>query len=247
MSQLDKEVTGKIRSLGTKTEYFCRMSSNLTLFNTYSGALEKFEPLEPPFVGIYLCGPTVYGDPHLGHARGPIVVDLLVRYLQLTGHKTRYVRNITDVGHIVGDVDDGDDKIAKKARLDQVEPMEIVQKYTNAYHRAIGKLNVVDPSIEPTATAHIQEQINMIKQIMENGYAYEVNGSVYFDVIKYAEDEDYGHLSGRKIEDLIAGAGEARRALDGQEEKKNPNDPRLPEIKARYNKVKERLLKKNDD
>ena len=149
---------------------------------------------------------------------------LLVRYLNLLGFKTRYVRNITDVGHLLNDSDDGDDKIGKQARLQKIEPMEVVQKYTNAYHRAIGKLNVVDPSIEPRATGHIQEQINMIKTIIENGYAYEVNGSVYFDVIKYAEEKDYGKLSGRKIEDLIAGAGEARRTLDGQDEKRNPND-----------------------
>ncbi|MBR9861352.1 cysteine--tRNA ligase [bacterium] len=200
------------------------MPSKLKLYNTYNAELEEFEPLQAPFVGMYLCGPTVYGDPHLGHSRGPILMDILYRYLMHLGYKVRYVRNITDVGHLQNDSDDGDDKIAKKARLDQVEPMEIVQKYTIAYHKAIDKLNVLPPSIEPRATAHIQEQINMVKGIIENGYAYEVNGSVYFDVLKYAEDEDYGKLSGRKIEDLIAGAGEERRALEGQDEKRNPND-----------------------
>lgn len=200
------------------------MAEKLHLFNTYSGKLELFEPLSPPFVGMYLCGPTVYGYPHLGHSRGPVLMDILYRYLTHLDYKVRYVRNITDVGHLQNDSDDGDDKIAKQAKLDKLEPMEVVQKYTLAYHHAIEKLNVVPPSIEPRATAHIQEQIDMISEIMDNGFAYEVNGSVYFDVIKYAETHDYGKLSGRKLEDLIAGAGEARRELDGQEEKKSPND-----------------------
>ena len=200
------------------------MANKLHLYNTYSSELELFEPINPPFVGMYLCGPTVYGDPHLGHSRGPVLMDVLFRYLSFLDYKVRYVRNITDVGHLVNDADEGDDKIAKQARLDQIEPMEVVQKYTNAYHTAINKLNVWSPSIEPRATGHIQEQIAMIETIIENGFAYEVNGSVYFDVIKYAESNDYGKLSGRKLEDLIAGAGNARRELDAQEEKRNPND-----------------------
>ncbi|MFY0643865.1 MAG: cysteine--tRNA ligase [Bacteroidia bacterium] len=200
------------------------MANKLHLYNTYSSELELFQPINPPFVGMYLCGPTVYGDPHLGHSRGPVLMDVLFRYLTHLGYKVRYVRNITDVGHLVNDADEGDDKIAKQARLDQIEPMEVVQKYTNAYHNAINKLNVWSPSIEPRATGHIEEQIDMIVKIIENGFAYEVNGSVYFDVIRYAETNDYGKLSGRKLEDLIAGAGNARRELDSQEEKKNPND-----------------------
>ena len=200
------------------------MASRLHLYNTYSAQLEEFTPIQAPFVGMYLCGPTVYGDPHLGHSRGPILMDILNRFLLFQGYKVRYVRNITDVGHLLNDADDGDDKIAKQARLDKLEPMEVVQKYTLAYHRAIDQLNVLPPSIEPTASGHIQEQVDMIEGIIANGFAYEVNGSVYFDVLKYAEKHDYGKLSGRKIEDLIAGAGEARRTLDGQEEKKNPND-----------------------
>lgn len=200
------------------------MAEKLHLYNTYSGELELFEPIAPPFVGMYLCGPTVYGYPHLGHSRGPVLMDILYRYLTHLGYKVRYVRNVTDVGHLQNDSDDGDDKIAKQARLDRLEPMEVVQKYTLAYHAAIDQLNVTPPSIEPRATAHIQEQIDMISEIIKNGFAYEVNGSVYFDVIKYAESHDYGKLSGRKIEDLIAGAGEARRELDGQDEKRNPND-----------------------
>lgn len=200
------------------------MAEKLHIYNTYSAKIEQFEPLNAPFVGMYLCGPTVYGYPHLGHSRGPVLMDILYRYLSHLGYKVRYVRNITDVGHLLNDADEGVDKIAKQALLDRIEPMEVVQKYTLAYHGAIDQLNVVPPSIEPTATAHIQEQIDMIQGIIDNGYGYEVNGSVYFDVIKYAKSHDYGKLSGRKIEDLIAGAGEARRELDGQNEKRNPND-----------------------
>jgi cysteinyl-tRNA synthetase len=200
------------------------MPSSLHLYNTLTHRSEKFEPLSPPFVGMYLCGPTVYGDPHLGHSRGALTIDVLLRYLKHLNFKVRYVRNITDVGHLMNDADDGEDKIGKKAKLDNVEPMEVVQRYTNSYHNALKSINIIPPSIEPRASGHIIEQIEMIQEIMENGFAYEKNGSVYFDVIKYAETHDYGNLSGRKIEDLIAGAGENRRSLEGQSEKKNSND-----------------------
>ncbi len=200
------------------------MATPLKIYNTLSQQLEVFEPIKPPMVGLYLCGPTVYGYPHLGHSRGPIVFDVMHRYLLYLGYKVRFVRNITDVGHLVNDADEGEDKIAKKAKTEQVEPMEIAQHYTDAYHWCIDKLNVKRPSIEPRASGHIIEQIEMIEQIINNGMAYEVNGSVYFDVLKYAETNDYGKLSGRILEDLLAGAGEVRRELEGQDEKKNPND-----------------------
>ena len=200
------------------------MPSSLHLYNTLTQKSEKFEPLNPPFVGMYLCGPTVYGDPHLGHSRGALTMDALFRYLKHLNFQVRYVRNITDVGHLLNDGDEGEDKIGKKAKLDNVEPMEVVQRYTNSYHEALKSINVISPSIEPRASGHIIEQIEMIQEIIKNGFAYEKNGSVYFDVIKYAETHDYGNLSGRKIEDLIAGAGENRRSLEGQSEKKNPND-----------------------
>jgi len=200
------------------------MPSLLNVYNTLSAQVEKFEPLNPPFIGLYLCGPTVYGYPHLGHTRGPIVFDVIHRYLNYLGYKVRFVRNITDVGHLVNDGDEGEDKIAKRAKIEQLEPMEIAQHYTDAYHFCIDRLNVKRPSIEPRASGHIIEQIEMIKIIIENGFAYEANGSVYFDVLKYAKTNDYGKLSGRILEDLLAGAGEARRELEGQEEKKNPND-----------------------
>ena len=200
------------------------MPSSLHLYNTLTQKSEKFEPLNPPFVGMYLCGPTVYGDPHLGHSRGALTMDVLFRYLKHLNFQVRYVRNITDVGHLLNDADEGEDKIGKKAKLDNVEPMEVVQLYTNSYHEALKSINVISPSIEPRASGHIIEQIEMIQEIIKNGFAYEKNGSVYFDVIKYAETHDYGNLSGRKIEDLIAGAGENRRSLEGQREKKNPND-----------------------
>ena len=200
------------------------MPSSLHLYNTLTQKSEKFEPLNPPFVGMYLCGPTVYGDPHLGHSRGALTMDVLFRYLKHLNFQVRYVRNITDVGHLLNDGDEGEDKIGKKAKLDNVEPMEVVQRYTNSYHEALKSINVISPSIEPRASGHIIEQIEMIQEIIKNGFAYEKNGSVYFDVIKYAETHDYGNLSGRKIEDLIAGAGENRRSLEGQSEKKNPND-----------------------
>ncbi len=196
------------------------MKQNLKLYNTLSRKKEDFEPIKPPHVGMYVCGPTVYGDAHLGHARPAITFDLIYRYLQHIGYKVRYVRNITDVGHLVNDADAGEDKIAKKARLEQLEPMEIVQYYTNRYHRDMDKLNVLRPSIEPHASGHIIEQIEMARKILDKGYAYEKNGSVYFDVSKYDESNDYGVLSGRKIDEMLS----TTRELEGQEEKNNPAD-----------------------
>jgi cysteinyl-tRNA synthetase len=192
----------------------------LILYNSLSRRKEEFIPLNPPHVGLYVCGPTVYGDPHLGHARPAITFDLLFRYLRFLGYKVRYVRNITDVGHLEADADSGDDKIEKKARLEQLEPMEIVQYYTNRYHEFIGRLNVLPPSIEPQASGHIIEQIAMIRKIMTSGFAYESNGSVYFDVEKYDKKYHYGKLSGRKTEDLLSNT----RELEGQNEKRNPLD-----------------------
>ena len=192
----------------------------LQLYNTLSRQKEPFFPINPPFVGLYVCGPTVYGDGHLGHARPAITFDLLFRYLKYLGYKVRYVRNITDVGHLENDADEGEDKIAKKARLEQLEPMEVAQYYTDRYHINMQQLNTLTPSIEPRATGHIMEQIAMIENIIANGYAYEVNGSVYFDVLKYNENKPYGILSGRIIEDLLANT----RDLDGQEEKRNSLD-----------------------
>ncbi|NUM32267.1 MAG: cysteine--tRNA ligase [Bacteroidetes bacterium] len=200
------------------------MESPLKIHNTLTGKSEVFTPINHPYVGLYLCGPTVYGYPHLGHSRGPVIFDVIIRYLIHLGYKVRFVRNITDVGHLLNDADDGEDKIAKKAKLEKLEPMEIAQHFTEAYHEEINKLNVIKPSIEPRASGHIIEQIEMISKIIELGYAYVANGSVYFDVIKYAQKYNYGELSGRVIEDLIAGAGQARRELEGQYEKKNPND-----------------------
>ncbi len=196
------------------------MKHNLHIYNTLSRKKEKFEPKNPPFAGLYVCGPTVYGDSHLGHARPGITYDLLFRYLKYLGYKVRYVRNITDVGHLENDADAGEDKIAKKARVEQIEPMEVVQQYTNSYHKDMEMLNTLKPSIEPRASGHIPEQIEMIEKIIENGFAYESNGSVYFDVLKYAETNDYGKLSGRVLEDLQA----YTRELDGQSEKKNSFD-----------------------
>jgi cysteinyl-tRNA synthetase len=200
------------------------MSQVISLYNSLSRNKEVFEPINAPFVGMYLCGPTVYGDPHLGHARSATTFDIIYRYLTHCGYKVRYVRNITDVGHLENDADDGDDKIAKRARLEKLEPMEVVQLYTNAYHEMMDKLNIVRPSIEPRASAHIIEQIEMIEKIVAAGLAYVSNGSVYFDVLKYNESENYGELSGRILEDLIANAGEGRRTLEGKEEKKNSFD-----------------------
>ena len=196
------------------------MEHPLHIYNTLTRRKEHFVPLHEPFVGMYVCGPTVYGDAHLGHARPAITFDVLFRYLKHLGYKVRYVRNITDVGHLEHDADSGEDKIAKKARLEQLEPMEVVQYYLNRYHKAMDALNVLPPSIEPHASGHIIEQIELVKKILDNGYAYVSQGSVYFDVEKYNKDHRYGVLSGRNIEDMI----NTTRALDGQEEKHNPID-----------------------
>jgi len=192
----------------------------LKLYNTLSRKKEVFKPLTEGRVGMYVCGPTVYGDAHLGHARPGITFDVVFRYMQHLGYKTRYVRNITDVGHLVNDADEGEDKIAKKARLDQLEPMEVVAHYTRSYHRDMAMLNTISPSIEPTATGHIIEQIQMVEKIIANGYAYEVDGNVYFDVVKYNAEHAYGKLSGRNIDDMISNT----RELDGQSEKRNSVD-----------------------
>ncbi len=192
----------------------------LYLTNTLTRKKEEFIPLRPPHVGLYVCGPTVYSDVHLGNVRTFTTFDLLYRWLTHLGYKVRYVRNITDVGHLVGDVDEGEDKIAKRARLEQLEPMEIVQKYTNGFHDVMRLFNVLSPSIEPTATGHLIEQIEMVKRIIESGYGYEANGSVYFDVPKYARRHAYGELSGRKIDELITNT----RDTEGMEEKRSPLD-----------------------
>lgn len=196
----------------------------MQIYNTLSRKLETFESISPKHVGIYICGPTVYGPPHLGHVRGPIVFDVLRRYLILQGYKVRFVRNITDVGHLVGDADEGEDKLAKQAKVEQLEPMEVAQAYTDAYNSVMDRMNVMKPSIEPRATGHIIEQIEMIQTIIEKGLAYEANGSVYFDVMAYNSHQHYGVLSGRVLEDLQAGAGNQSRSLEGQDEKRNPND-----------------------
>ncbi len=196
------------------------MKNNLQLYNTLNRKKEVFEPINPPHVGMYVCGPTVYGDAHLGHARSAVTFDLVFRHLKFLGYKVRYVRNITDVGHLENDADHGEDKIAKKARLEQLEPMEIVKHFTDRYHANMDMLNVQHPSIEPTASGHIIEQIEMVKSIFDNGYAYEAKGSVYFDVDKYSKDYNYGKLSGRKVDELL----ETTRELAGQEEKKNSFD-----------------------
>ena len=193
---------------------------DLTIYNTLSRKKEKFKPINNNYVGMYVCGPTVYGDPHLGHARPAIVFDIIFRYFTHLGLKTRYVRNITDVGHLENDSDDGEDKISKKARSEKLEPMEVAHFYTEKYHDCLKKLNCLTPSIEPRASGHIIEQIEMIERIIKNGYAYVVNGSVYMDVIKYNEDHNYGMLSGRKIEDNIDGT----RELESQGEKKHSAD-----------------------
>lgn len=200
------------------------MHHPIHLYNTLHRKKENFVPINEPFVGLYVCGPTVYGDPHLGHARPYTTFDVLVRYMEHLGYRVRYVRNITDVGHLENDGDSGDDKIAKKARLEQLEPMEVVQQYTLSFHEAMALLNNRPPAIEPRASGHILEQIAMVEQLIANGFAYEVNGSVYFDVERYAQEHDYGKLSGRVVEDLIAGAGNERRNLEGQDEKRNPAD-----------------------
>ena len=192
----------------------------LRLTNTLSRTKEVFKPVNPGHVGMYVCGPTVYGDAHLGHARPGVTYDVLSKLLRHLGYKVRYVRNITDVGHLEHDADEGEDKIAKKARLEQLEPMEVVQAYTLRYHDAMRKLNVAPPSIEPRASGHIVEQIEAVKRILASGYAYESNGSIYFDVRKYNEDHHYGILSGRNLDDTLEGT----RELDGQSDKHAPFD-----------------------
>ncbi len=196
------------------------MENKLTLYNTLNRKKELFVPIHAPHVGMYVCGPTVYGDPHLGHARPSITFDVLFRYLKHLEYKVRYVRNITDVGHLEHDADEGEDKIAKKARLEQLEPMEVAQYYENRYHDAMRALNVLPPSIEPHASGHIIEQEELVKKILDNGFAYESQGSVYFDVEKYNTKYHYGKLSGRNLEDVL----NTSRVLDGQEEKHNAAD-----------------------
>jgi len=190
------------------------------IYNSLSGEKEVFKPIHEGNVGMYVCGPTVYSNVHLGNVRTFMSFDMIFRYLKHLDYKVRYVRNITDVGHIVDDIDEGEDKIAKKARLEQVEPMEIVQRYTVDFHDILNKFNFLSPSIEPTATGHIIEQIEIVKEIIDNGFAYESNGSVYFDVVKFNEKHHYGVLSGRNIEDMLANS----RDLDGQSDKKNAQD-----------------------
>jgi len=196
------------------------MSSQLKIYNTLTGEKETFKPILENQVGMYVCGPTVYNDVHLGNCRTFISFDMIFRYLTHLGYKVRYVRNITDAGHLESDADEGEDKISKKARLEELEPMEIVQKYATGFHDVMREFNALPPSIEPTATGHIIEQIEITKSILEKGLAYESNGSVYFDVMKYDQNKNYGELSKRKIEDLISGT----RDLDGQSEKRNPLD-----------------------
>lgn len=196
------------------------MQHPLSIYNTLHRKKEQFVPLQAPHVGLYVCGPTVYGDAHLGHARPAITFDILFRYLTHLGYKVRYVRNITDVGHLEHDADEGEDKIAKKARLEQLEPMEVVQYYLTRYHQAMDKLGVLPPSIEPMASGHIIEQIALTQRILDAGLAYESGGSVYFDVEKYDKSFNYGELSGRRIEDMLSNT----RELDGQSEKRGPLD-----------------------
>lgn len=195
-------------------------ANNLVIYNSLGGEKQKFTPLKEGFVGLYVCGPTVYSNVHLGNCRTFISFDMVLRYLLHLGYKVRYVRNITDVGHLVDDADEGEDKIGKKARLEQLEPMEIVQQYTLDFHSVMREFNTLAPHIEPTATGHIVEQIEMVKTIIDNGFAYVSNGSVYFDVEKYNASHPYGELSGRKIEDLISNT----RDLEGQDEKRAPLD-----------------------
>jgi cysteinyl-tRNA synthetase len=197
------------------------MQNNFFIYNTLSKKKELFKPLNPPFVGIYVCGPTVYSHAHLGHARPAITFDLLFRYLMHLGYKVRYVRNITDVGHLENEtLGEGEDRIEKKARQEQIEPMEVVQKYVNTYHRNMDQLNILSPSIEPRATGHIIEQIELIKILIKSGYAYESNGSVYFDIMKYNQKYQYGKLSGRVLDELISNT----RDIEGQDEKRNSYD-----------------------
>lgn len=193
---------------------------DLHIYNTLSRKKEKFIPIIAHKVGLYVCGPTVYGDAHLGHARPAITYDILVRYLRYLGYQVRYVRNITDVGHLENDADEGEDKISKRAKLEDLEPMEIVQTYTLKYHKAMRMLNTLPPNIEPRASGHIIEQIALAKEILDKGFAYESNGSLYFDVKKYDKTYKYGILSGRNLEDTLANT----RELDGQSDKRSPLD-----------------------
>ena len=195
-------------------------SNPIKLYNSLTGKKETFNPINEGHIGMYVCGPTVYSNVHLGNVRTFMSFDMVFRYLKHLGYKVRYVRNITDAGHLENDADAGEDKITKKARLEQIEPMEVVQRYTVDFHNILNTLNFLPPSIEPTATGHIIEQIELISKIIENGFAYEVNGSVYFDVHKFNETHEYGKLSKRKLEDLIHNT----RVLDGQSDKKNPQD-----------------------
>ncbi|MDO9037317.1 MAG: class I tRNA ligase family protein, partial [Lutibacter sp.] len=195
-------------------------TNQLKIYNSLSKSKEIFKPIVEGNVGMYVCGPTVYSNVHLGNVRTFMSFDLVFRYLKQLGFKVRYVRNITDAGHLENDADEGEDRIAKKARIEKIEPMEVVQRYTVDFHETLQKVNNLPPSIEPTATGHIVEQIEIIKDILAKGMAYEVNGSVYFDVLKYNETEHYGILSGRNIEDSVHNT----RELEGQSEKKNPQD-----------------------
>jgi cysteinyl-tRNA synthetase len=189
----------------------------LYLYNSLTKKKEIFKPINPPFVGLYTCGPTVYSDVHLGNIRTFLTFDIVYRYLTFLDYKVRYVRNITDVGHLLDDSDEGEDKIEKRARFEKIEPMEIVQKYTNGFHDTVNLFNMIPPNIEPTASGHIIEQIEMVQRIIENGYAYEINGSIYFDVKKYAEKHNYGELSGRKLDELLE---QTREELAGGDEKR---------------------------
>ena len=195
---------------------------SLKIYNTLTRTKEEFIPITPGHVGMYVCGPTVYSDVHLGNCRTFISFDIIYRYLRYAGYRVRYVRNITDAGHLEGDRDEGDDKFSKIARLQQLEPMEIVQKYTLGFRQVMAQLNNLHPSIEPTATGHIAEQIEMTKQIMANGYAYEQDGTIYFDVEKYNAEQPYGILTNRKLEDLMEGT----RELGGQDEKRGQEEVR---------------------
>jgi cysteinyl-tRNA synthetase len=194
--------------------------NTLKVYNSLSSEKEIFTPINEGYVGMYVCGPTVYSNVHLGNVRTFLSFDMIFRYLLHLGYKVRYVRNITDVGHLENDADEGEDRIAKKARLEQIEPMEIVQRYTVDFHQILDQMNFLPPSIEPTATGHIIEQLDIVQKIIDNGFGYESNGSVYFDVVKFNEENEYGKLSGRNIEDMIANT----RDLDGTSDKKNPQD-----------------------
>jgi len=193
---------------------------NIFLYNSLSGKKEPFIPINEGCIGMYVCGPTVYSNVHLGNLRTFMSFDMIFRYFNHLGYKVRYVRNITDAGHLENDADEGEDRIAKKARIDKIEPMAVVQKYTVDFHNTLNTFNFLPPSIEPTATGHIIDQIEIIKVIIEKGLAYEINGSVYFDVMEYNKNNHYGVLSGRKIEDLMHNS----RILEGQTDKKNPQD-----------------------